>query len=52
MSCKQCRFRGTKTSKGYPCGKVGTMIQDIEGHCEYEEDLPDEDLTLDLEATK
>jgi hypothetical protein len=52
MSCKQCRFRGSKTSKGYPCGSLGTMIQDLEGHCEYEDDLPDEDMTLDLEATK
>jgi hypothetical protein len=49
MSCKQCRFRGSKTSKGYPCGAMGIVITDLDGHCEYEEDIPDKDITLDLE---
>jgi hypothetical protein len=53
MSCKHCRFRGVKTSKGYPCGKMGIIITEAYCNgCGYEDDLPDEDLTLDLEATK
>jgi len=48
MSCLRCRFRGTHTRKGYPCGKFGQFIQDLDGHCEYEEDVKADDITLDL----
>ena len=52
MACKQCRFRGAKNSKGYPCGAMGIVITNLDGHCEYEEDVKQEDLTLDLGETK